>query len=77
MDIEIFMDKLVPFKLHYDFLGVVIIRIRCQVNGFGIVEAWTFPGFVVWHQRNDLITTVYRPLGVSHLPWYSSIHAIS
>ena len=50
MDIEILMDELVPFELHYDLLWIVIIRIRCQVDVVGIVETWTFPGFVVWYQ---------------------------
>ena len=49
MDVKILMDKLVPFKLHYYFLWVVIIRIRCQVDIVRVVEAWTFPGFMVWY----------------------------
>ena len=77
MDVEILMDKLVPFKLHYYFLRVVIIRIRCQVDIVGVVETWTFPGFMVWYQRDDLVSTGYRPLGVCELPWRRFIHAIS
>ena len=77
MDVKILMDELVPFELHYDLLWIVIIRIRCQVDVVRVVETWTFPGFVVWYQRNDLIATGYWPLGVCELPWHRFIHAIS
>ena len=76
MHIKILMDQLVPLKLHYDLLRVVIVRIRRQVHIFRVVEAGAFPGLMIGHQGNDLVTAGCRPLAVSKRHRHRFKHAI-